>query len=65
MLDDVWGFVVLDVSQRDQDGEYPVLAWNPGLPDPESMEGIGDNFGSFALNECQMAVTQWRQSIRG
>ncbi|MFD4142911.1 SMI1/KNR4 family protein [Streptomyces sp. NPDC058572] len=61
-LDDVWGFVVLDVSQRGQDGEYPVRAWNPGLPDRDSMGRVGDNFGSFALNECQMAVTQWRQS---
>ncbi|MDN0200836.1 SMI1/KNR4 family protein [Streptomyces sp. S.PNR 29] len=58
MVDDVWGFVVLDTSQADKDGEYPVFAWNPGLPDRDSMEKVADNFGSFALEECRQALRQ-------
>lgn len=57
MVDDVWAFVVLDTSQRDQDGEFPVFAWNPGLPDRDSMERVGGDFGSFALEECQRAMS--------
>lgn len=56
MVDDVWGYVVLDASRPDQDGEYPVLAWNPGLPDRDGMEKVADDFGSFALEECRRAV---------
>jgi hypothetical protein len=32
LLDDVWMYAVLDTSRPDQNGEYPVLAWNLGLP---------------------------------
>ncbi|MER7051380.1 SMI1/KNR4 family protein [Streptomyces sp. NPDC000351] len=58
--DDVWMLVVLDTSQSDQSGEYAVYAWNPGVLKGGAMERIADNFGSFALTECHMAVTQWR-----
>ncbi|MFE2375971.1 SMI1/KNR4 family protein [Streptomyces sp. NPDC059398] len=57
MVDDVWAYVVLDTSQGDQDGECPVFAWNPGLPGRDSMERVGGNFGSFALEECQRAMS--------
>ncbi|WP_405913391.1 SMI1/KNR4 family protein [Streptomyces sp. NBC_00963] len=56
MVDDVWAYVVLDASREDHAGEYPVCAWNPGLPDRDSMERVGDDFGSFALKECQRAM---------
>ncbi|MEV5100234.1 SMI1/KNR4 family protein [Streptomyces rochei] len=62
MFDGMGGLVVLDSSQADQDGEYPVLVWNPGIADRESMERLGDNFGSFAFALCQRAVTRWRES---
>ncbi|WP_416967094.1 SMI1/KNR4 family protein [Streptomyces sp. 4F14] len=39
MLDDVWSFVVLDTSQTDEDGECPVFAWNPGVPEGGLMDG--------------------------
>ncbi|MFH9988412.1 SMI1/KNR4 family protein [Streptomyces luteogriseus] len=58
MVDDVWGYVVLDTSQPDQDGEYPVFAWNPGLPDRDSMERLADDLGSFVLKECRQAIDQ-------
>ncbi|MFD7237045.1 SMI1/KNR4 family protein [Streptomyces syringium] len=62
MFDGMGGLIVLDASQPDQQGEYPVLVWNPGSADRESMEKLGDNFGSFALHQCQRAVTSWRES---
>ncbi|MEU3981702.1 SMI1/KNR4 family protein [Streptomyces sp. NPDC026672] len=53
MHDDVWGVVVLDTSQPDKDGEYPIFAWNPGVLDGGLMEKIADSFGEFALKACQ------------
>ncbi|MDV9169599.1 SMI1/KNR4 family protein [Streptomyces sp. W16] len=53
LLDDVWMFAVLDTSRPDQDGEYPVLTWNPGVPDGGLMEKIADSYGEFALAECR------------
>ncbi|MGW4909506.1 SMI1/KNR4 family protein [Streptomyces sp. NPDC004270] len=53
MHDDVLGVVVLDTSGPDQDGEYPVYAWNPGVPEGGRMERIADSFGEFALDECR------------
>jgi hypothetical protein len=62
MFDGMGGLIVLDSSQVDQEGEYPVLVWNPGITDRQSMERLGDNFGSFALSLCRRAVTRWRGS---
>ncbi|MEU0070846.1 SMI1/KNR4 family protein [Streptomyces sp. NPDC006332] len=62
MFDGMGGLIVLDSSQVDQEGEYPVLVWNPGVVDRESMERLGDDFGSFAFALCQRAVTRWRDS---
>jgi hypothetical protein len=62
MFDGMGGLIVLDSSQVDQEGEYPVLVWNPGVADRQSMERLGDDFGSFALSLCQRAVTRWRES---
>jgi len=62
MFDGMGGLIVLDSSQEDQEGEYPVLVWNPGVADRQSMERLGDDFGSFALALCRRAVTRWRES---
>ncbi|UUS32420.1 MULTISPECIES: SMI1/KNR4 family protein [Streptomyces] len=62
MFDGMGGLVVLDPSHVDQEGEYPVLVWNPGVVDRENMERLGDDFGSFAYSLCQRAVTRWRES---
>lgn len=62
MFDGMGGLVVLDSSRADQEGEYPVLVWNPGIVDRESMDRLGSNFGSFALALCQRAVARWRES---
>ena len=57
MHDDVWDVVVLDTSQPDADGEYPVLAWHPGVLDGGLMERIADSFGEFALDECRQNLS--------
>ncbi|MFF4062069.1 SMI1/KNR4 family protein [Streptomyces sp. NPDC001668] len=57
MHDDVWGIVVLDTSRPDEDGEYPVLAWNPGVLDGGLMEKIADSYGEFALTECRQNLS--------
>ncbi|WP_034274678.1 SMI1/KNR4 family protein [Haloechinothrix halophila] len=62
MFDGMDGLVVLASSQVDQEGEYPVVVWHPGVVDRESMEKLGDDFGSFALSLCQRAITRWRES---
>ena len=62
MFDGMGDLIVLDSSQVDQEGEYPVLVWNPGVADRQSMERLGGDFGSFALAMCQRAVTRWRES---
>ncbi|MER6179796.1 hypothetical protein [Streptomyces sp. NPDC001652] len=40
-----------------EDGEYPVLAWNPGVVDGGLMEKIADSFGEFALQECEQKLS--------
>lgn len=62
MFDGMGGLIVLDSSRVDQEGEYPVLVWNPGVVDRENMERLGDDFGSFAFALCQRAVTRWREA---
>ncbi|WET76744.1 SMI1/KNR4 family protein [Amycolatopsis sp. QT-25] len=61
MSDGMGGLVVLDSSQVDEVAESPVRVWNPGVPDRGSMETLGENFGLFALDLCQRAVTRWRE----
>lgn len=55
--DDVLGVVVLDTSQPDDEGEYPVFAWNPGVTEGGLMEKVADNFGAFALSECRQNMS--------
>ncbi|GGW23379.1 hypothetical protein [Streptomyces alanosinicus] len=53
MHDDVLGVVVLDTSRPDSEVEYPVFAWNPGVPEGGLTEKVADTFGEFALSECR------------
>jgi hypothetical protein len=62
MFDGMGDLVVLDSSRVDQEGEYPVLVWNPGVVNRGSMERLGGDFGSFAHTLCQRAVARWRES---
>ncbi|MFI7122908.1 SMI1/KNR4 family protein [Amycolatopsis sp. NPDC049868] len=52
-FDGMGGAVVLDSSQQDDSGEYPVLAW---VHADETREKLGDDFGSFALALCARAL---------
>ncbi|WP_250404731.1 SMI1/KNR4 family protein [Streptomyces cellostaticus] len=56
MHDDVLGVVVLDTSRPDQDGEYPVFAWNPSVQDAD-MQRVADSFGAFTLAECRQNLS--------
>lgn len=47
----------IPTSQPDEDSEYPVLAWNPGVPDGGLMEKIADSCGEFALTECRQNLS--------
>ncbi|MEV6159125.1 Hint domain-containing homing endonuclease [Nonomuraea sp. NPDC052129] len=49
--DGMGSLVVLDSSQADQDSEYPVPVWNPGVVDRESMERLGVVLDS-SLSPC-------------
>ncbi|WP_231158364.1 SMI1/KNR4 family protein [Streptomyces sp. CNZ748] len=60
MFDGMGGLVALDSSHVDQQGEYPVVVWNPGVMRSEDMERLGDAFGPFAYGQCQRAVTMLR-----
>jgi hypothetical protein len=62
MIDGTGDRIVLDTSRPDRAGEYPVLAWNPGAPDRAQMERLGADFGTYALELSQRAVSHWRQS---
>ncbi|MEV6545063.1 SMI1/KNR4 family protein [Streptomyces sp. NPDC051665] len=47
----------LDTSRPDENGEYPVFAWNPGVLDGGLMERLADSYGEFALAECRQKLT--------
>lgn len=62
MSDGMGGLIVLDQSRPDQDGEYPVLVWNPGSVDRQGMERLGDDFGSYALGQVHQALRRKREA---
>ncbi|MEW2188234.1 SMI1/KNR4 family protein [Streptomyces cellulosae] len=62
MFDGMGGLVALDSSHVDQQGEYPVVVWNPGVMHSEDAERLGEAFGPFAYAQCQRAVTSWRET---
>lgn len=53
MYDGTGGMASLDVSQRDENGEAPVVVWGPG-----GTETLGPDFGSYALAVCERAVAR-------
>lgn len=62
MFDGMGGIVVLDSSRPGWDGEYPVVAWDPGVVGRQCVERLGEDFGSFAIATCEAAVARWRRS---
>jgi hypothetical protein len=49
--DGMGGIVSLDTSQRNADGEYPVVVW-----DPDRVKRLADDFGSYALERCRRGL---------
>ena len=58
MFDEMGGLNVLDSSNVDAEDEAPVLAWTPD----GSAEGLGADFGEYALARCVAAIRGWRSS---
>ena len=56
--DGMGGFVSLDVSRLDADGEAPVVVWDPGTPDRGEPELLATDFGSYALRACTRALSR-------
>lgn len=51
------GVYAIDVSQRDADGESPVVEWWPGLPDADNNpRAIASDFGAFFRQEITGAI---------
>ena len=51
------GYYAIDTSQRDSQGENPIVAWYPGLSKPEvSPEKVSDDFGAFILQRISEAL---------
>lgn len=48
---------VLDSSQKDKNGEYPVLLWMPGAPEVPT-EKVNEDFGEFLLEHVQRALEE-------
>lgn len=54
--DGMGGTVVLDSSQPDSDGEYPVLVWDVEAGARGTMEVLAPDFGTYALGEGRRVV---------
>jgi hypothetical protein len=52
------GLVSLDAAQRDEDGEMPVVVWDPGSADRGGPETLADDFGANALLQCTRALSR-------
>jgi antitoxin YobK len=50
--DGMGGIISLDSSRTNEDGEYPVVAWDPG-----GVEQLDDDFGTYALRRCQIGLS--------
>ncbi|OQO91984.1 SMI1/KNR4 family protein [Saccharomonospora piscinae] len=54
--DGMGGLISLDNSQRNEDGEYPVVAWDPGSEARGGPERLGEDFGTYALHRCRVGL---------
>lgn len=60
MSDGMGGLYVLDTASLDDEGEAPVLVWEPGGSVPGStLERVADSFGKFALRRTKRALAAW------
>jgi hypothetical protein len=60
MSDGMGGLYVLDTASLDEEGEAPILVWEPGGSVPGStLERVADSFGEFALRRTKHALAAW------
>jgi hypothetical protein len=57
-FDGMGGLVSLDVSRLDEEGEAPVVAWDPGSADRGGPEELDPDFGSYVLRRCRRALSR-------
>jgi antitoxin YobK len=55
--DGMGGIISLDSAQSNADGEYPVVAWDPGADARGGPERLADDFGSYALARAQVGLS--------
>jgi hypothetical protein len=51
--DGMGGIISLDSSEANEDGEYAVLAWDPGAEARGGPERLAEDFGTYALSKCR------------
>lgn len=52
------GYYTLDTSERNDDGECPVVAWEPGRSTSgDNLPRIADDFGRFLLETIERSLT--------
>lgn len=54
--DGMGGLVSLDASRRNEAGETPVVAWDPGSADRGGPEVLAPDFGTYVLRQCTRAL---------
>jgi hypothetical protein len=57
-FDGMGGLVSLDVSHSDDQGESPVVAWDPGSAARGGPEPLAQDFGTYVLRECTKALNR-------
>lgn len=55
--DGMGGIISLDSSQRNEDGEYPVVSWDPGAEARGGPERLAEDFGTYALRRCRVGLS--------
>ncbi|WP_027946949.1 SMI1/KNR4 family protein [Amycolatopsis taiwanensis] len=55
--DGMGGIICLDSSEQNEDGEYPVVVWDPDAESRGGPERLDDDFGTYALCRCQIGLS--------
>ncbi|WP_161602738.1 SMI1/KNR4 family protein [Thermomonospora catenispora] len=55
--DGMGGIIALDSAEQNADGEYPVVAWDPGAEARGGPERLAEDFGDYALRRCRLGLS--------
>lgn len=55
--DGMGGIISLDSSVSNEDGEYPVVAWDPGAEARGGPERLAEDFGTYALDRARVGLS--------